>query len=435
MNGSKLKSVLLVSCGISLLLAFPSVAQIIPDATLPNASSVETQGTRSRIFGGTEAGRNLFHSFSEFSIPVGTSVLFDNASSIQNIFTRVTGNNASTIGGLIQANGTANLFLLNPNGILFGTNAQINIGGSFGASTADRFTFGSQGDYSATNPQAPPLLTISAPIGLGIPRPGSPIANQANLTVPGTFTLHADQLQLNGQLSAGQDLVLRSSNPIVSNAQFNTGGNFWIEDFNGGLGSLLSFGGTRIRSLGDVSFGSYQGASLQVLAGGSIRIPNSILINRPGGTNSDSVPLSDRSNFTIDHSPTIDIRAGVKPEALNLTGNAAPTRSEVQIGDILFAEAYRFPRAGNVLITNQFEPNLGLSGGNINLSGGISAFSFYANGLDLAIDSRKDVNVSNSLLSVSVFQNAGDTKILAQGNITLPSIRNTSSFGNGGKIT
>ncbi|BAU10596.1 unknown protein [Leptolyngbya sp. NIES-3755] len=437
MNGLNLKQYFLTNCGIALIaLSSPAVAQITPDTTLPNSSIVETQNPRSLITGGTRVQDNLFHSFSEFSVPTGGSAIFNNDLSIQNIFTRVTGGNLSTIDGLIQTNGAANFFLLNPNGILFGANARLNIGGSFAASTGDRLTFGSQGDYSATNPQAPPLLTISVPIGLGIPLSGSTIVNQGILTVPQTFTLQSDQLQLEGQINAGQDLILRSTNPITSNAQFNTGGSFWIEDFNSSLGSLISSGGTRIRSLGDVNFGRYQGASLQILAGGSINIPNGIRIDSVGNGTVDRVTLSDGTNFAINSQTelTIDIRAGVRPEILNLNGNATPTRSDIQIGGISFADIFGNSRIGNTLITNQFEPNLALPG-NINLNAGINAVAIFTRGLNLAIDSRSNVNINNVLLGFSIYENGGDTKILAQGNVDVPYINTASSFKNGGNIT
>jgi filamentous hemagglutinin family protein len=167
-----------------------AIAQVVPDQTLSSPSLVNASGSTATINGGTTAGTNLFHSFSQFSVPSGATAFFNNDLATNNIITRVTGDSFSLINGTIRANGVANLFLINPNGILFGPNASLNIGGSFVASTANNITFADGFQYSATNPQAVPLLAVNVPVGLQYGKVAQPIiAIGSSLSVKSGKTL------------------------------------------------------------------------------------------------------------------------------------------------------------------------------------------------------------------------------------------------------
>ena len=144
-----------------------ALAQITPDATLgTEASRMQQNGVTDQIEGGAARGESLFHSFEEFNVGEGRQVYFDNPDGIEYIFSRVTGNRQSNILGTLGVLGQADLFLLNPNGIVFGPNAQLDVNGSFLAGTGDGILFPAGVEFSAVNPQAPPLLTMRAPIGL-----------------------------------------------------------------------------------------------------------------------------------------------------------------------------------------------------------------------------------------------------------------------------
>ena len=219
-----------------------SLAQIIPDGSV--GSQVTPGATiggqpANLIEGGAQRGANLFHSFSDFNVGNLQRVYFANPTGVQNILSRVTGTNPSNILGTLGVNGAANLFLLNPNGILFGSNARLDLRGSFVASTADSLKFDNGFAFSASNPQAPPLLTVNVPIGL---QSGSN---------PGNLQVQRSTLRVN----PGQTLAL-------------VGGNVTVDG-----GRLLAPGG-RVELAGVASEGS-----LDLVANGSslgLRVPASV---------------------------------------------------------------------------------------------------------------------------------------------------------------
>ncbi|MDF5725810.1 MAG: filamentous hemagglutinin N-terminal domain-containing protein [Rhizonema sp. PD37] len=290
--------------GAYVLKASCATAQITPDRTLPNNSNVTINGSVFNITEGTQAGRNLFHSFQQFSVPTGGTASFNNGVDIQNIISRVTGGEVTNIDGLIRASGTANLFLINPNGIVFGQNARLDIGGSFVASTANSLKFADAFEFSATTPQTSPLLTISTPIGLQFgTNPGSIqvigdgqgtrfttdlIDTTTGLRVQPdqTLALVGGDLSLEGATlkTAGGRIELGSvrGNSLVSLTSYNKG-------FSLGYGEVQNGGNIQLSKQADVDASGEGGGDIQVwgrnvtLTDGS-QIEASTLGSKPGGS-------------------------------------------------------------------------------------------------------------------------------------------------------
>lgn len=176
--GSRLVSVSFVcSCLLGLGVGVSeATAQILPDATLvgPELSSPINGLINAQpaivIEGGAIRGANLLHSFTEFNVGAGQRVYFDHDNTISHIIARVTGGNASNINGVLGVSsngftGSADLFLINPNGIVFGPNAALDLGGSFIASTAESVIFDNGEVFSSASPDVS-LLTINLPVSL-----------------------------------------------------------------------------------------------------------------------------------------------------------------------------------------------------------------------------------------------------------------------------
>ncbi|MBT9312830.1 beta strand repeat-containing protein [Leptothoe kymatousa] len=188
----------------------------IPDNTLGAESSLlnSLDPLTQLVAGGAIRDSNLFHSFWEFNVPESSSVYFANPAAVESILTRVTGDNPSTILGRLGVQGDANLFLLNPNGIVFGEAATLDVNGSFYASTAEAISLG-DGVFSATEPSSSRLLTVDPTVTFfnhlqtGLQTGLGDISNSGDLSVGSgeTLTLFGATVLSDGALSAPRGTV------------------------------------------------------------------------------------------------------------------------------------------------------------------------------------------------------------------------------------
>ncbi len=136
-----------------LIISLPINAQITTDGTLGSRANLLAPDYQIGADLGHQMGGNLFHSFQDFNLNSSESATFSGPNSVINVISRVTGGNPSNIDGLIRSTiPNANLYFLNPYGIMFGPNARLDLQGSFHASTADYLRLGDGGLFSARYP-------------------------------------------------------------------------------------------------------------------------------------------------------------------------------------------------------------------------------------------------------------------------------------------
>lgn len=479
-----------------------ALAQVTPDSTLGVERSVVVpnqiiKGVPSdQIDGGATRGANLFHSFQEFNVGEGRGVYFANPAGIENILSRVTGGNPSNIFGRLGVLGNANLFLLNPNGIMFGPNSSLDIKGSFIATTANGIKIGESGFFSASEPQNSRLISVSpgALFFNQVANQPATITNSGNLAVGQNFTLAAGNLDLQGQLYAGKDLtlqaqntvkvqdsvaspfiastggqlliqgnqgvnifalnhpasglfsgremVLRSPSPVLGDARYTTGGNFRIEQLDRSLGNLISPSDPIIQASGDVSFTSYTGRSLHIFAGGSVNI-GSVTITGQDATNSinETLTLSNGTPLTINGStrPTLDVRAGTTAVASPSGVRGTPTPTGLSLtdtptsADITIGNITVSAADGLVFLTNQYQPNTALAGGVIQVGQIDTSRRLVGKGGDVVIDSRNTIALSDTVNTGSLLGNGGNITLLAASDINPANITSVGLLG--GNIT
>ncbi len=305
----------------------PVFAQIVPDlrggepsrvSSLPDpAPNAPPNATILQIDGGAVRGANLFHNFEQFSVPTGSTAFFNNDGAIRNIVSRVTGSGISNIDGLIRTNGAANLFLINPNGIVFGPNAALNVGGSFVATTATTVEFGNQGRLEAADPVVP-LLTVN---------PSALLVNQLATQAVAPAAIRVDHATL--QVPNGQSLLLVGGPVRLS-------------------GATVRAPGGRVHLAG---LGSPSRVELRTIPGeANSPAPASLDLVRP--------VLQPAANIALDQGTVVDVRAGGGGD-ITLYGNRIDfTEGSLLRAGIAAGAGGPAARAGDVVVVARSAVNL-----------------------------------------------------------------------------
>src|SRR3954462_5246014 len=186
----------------ALLAAAPVQAQIVTDGSVGPKGSLHGGEIEIGANLGTRRGANLFHSFEKFGIATGQTAIFTGPGTIKNVISRVTGGEISNIDGTLRSTvGQADLYFLNPAGVMFGPNAQLDVPGSLHVSTAHELRFADGARFSALD-KTGSGLTIAPPEAFGfLDRPANQISvnqSQLHLTPGRTLSLVGGDIDIAG---------------------------------------------------------------------------------------------------------------------------------------------------------------------------------------------------------------------------------------------
>jgi len=429
---------------LGLIFPAPLIAQVsapISDNTLSTQVN-QLDGSTFTIEGGQVSGNNLFHSFEAFSIPTNGSVTFNNGANIQTIINRVTGDSSTRIDGLLRTAQPADVFLLNPNGIRFGENARLDIGGSFFATTGESLRFADGTEFSADSSATPPLLTMTAPVGVQYG------ASPGAITVAGsgsnlqldfkTFAIDRSNRNPGLSVATGETLVLAGGEINL------TGGNLTAQDgrielASVGANELLEIGEDwrlnpeSVERLGTISLSETASADVSGTGGGNLGVIGANLTlqdgsallsntegNLPGGEMTlDLTEAITLSGVRVDNegNPLFASRifAEVSPGATGQGGNVTINTSRLQIseGAQIAAQTFGLGDAG-VLEVNA-DQILSLGGTPLGPTGLFAITANLGNAGELKINTGYLGVGEGSQLSTSSFSpsNAGQVSIVA----------------------
>lgn len=294
-------------------------AQPIPDTTVGTEITPFDQDT-SIIEGGTTVEQNLFHSFESFSIDLGERVFFFGPNDVNHIFSRVTGDDPSQIDGVLGTFGSdADLFLINPNGVVLGPEASLSVQGSFMATTADGVQLGTDGQFSVLDPGSDSLLAInpSAFLFSGLTPPNNILINQSILGVP-----------------IGESLVFLGGDIVIDGGQlFAVDGQIEI----GALSAVDTIGFSVVNHSLLLSDNNVSRANIQLINGAALSAFN-VFSDQKGEISlfADTINLDQASTITIGIGPNLDIgNQQVGNIEINATGDVTLSNESRLLSGVL----------------------------------------------------------------------------------------------------
>ncbi len=349
---------------------------------------VTQEGVVHTISGGTSRGTNLFHSFLRFTVGTGDTARFTTGQvSIDNIISRITGNQQSLIDGVLQSNQpNANIYLLNPNGIMFGPNARLDVNSSVHVSTADVLQLADGGQFHA-NLSAQSLLTVAPPTAFGfLQNDPNPIAIEGStLVLPEAH--HLSFVGGNIHISAST-LVTPSGQIILVSA--------------GGPGEVIhrvtdgevAVGVDTLNNLGDIALSEATRLDASGDPGGQLVIRSGSLMIDATGLSADTLGATHGTEIAID---------------VDVSGDMVLTD-----GALLIAQTGGAGNAGDIQLTvEDFQMEKSSSIGSRTLAPGRSS--------DITINAATFTATDGSFiisLTSSIGQ-GGDVTVRATGNMTL----------------
>ncbi|MEL6459534.1 MAG: filamentous hemagglutinin N-terminal domain-containing protein, partial [Cyanobacteria bacterium J06621_15] len=323
----------LISILLTLGFILPASSQVTSDGS--TNTTVNISGNNFNILNGIKKGNNLFHSFRDFSIPQGSAAIFNNSTDVVNIINRVTGGNISSIDGLIRASGDANLFLINPAGIIFGENASLNIGGSFLATTAESILFENGIEFSVNNIEEPPLLSINVPLGIQFGNNPGKIEVKGSghqLTVDDSsdyFSIIRDARPIGLQVRDGKTLALIGGDISIQGGNLTAwGGHIELgsiaepvtveviptsDGFTGEYKAVGNFGNISLGKAASVEVSGEGGGNIQIQGQKISIVENSILLGNTFGTeNGGLLSIQGSESLTVIGDENISFPTGIQ---------------------------------------------------------------------------------------------------------------------------